>query len=123
MKQLKYFNHCKTLDEIKSEYKMQAQQWLSTEKNAGEPSLMTSLDNEYYEISQRPKFKQQSQEIQEEFLAFPKIVKELISLELNLEICGVFLWVSGNTYDHVDKLKELGLKFSPAGANLLIRAF
>jgi len=123
MNKMKYFRHCKSLDEVKSEYKKLTQHYLPTETNPGYEAMMTLVDREYVEISQRPKVKQQSQEIQEEFLVFPKIVKELISLELNLEICGSWLWVSGNTYNHSDKLKELGLKFSPAGANLLIRAF
>ena len=74
---------------------------------------MALVDDEYNEISQRPKFQKNSPEVKEEFLAFPKIVKELVRISLNMEMCGSWLWVSGNTYDHVEKLKELGLKYSP----------
>ena len=113
MNKLRYLGHCKTLDEVKAEYKKLTQQWMVNENDPGSMALLDAIDQEYAAISQRTKFKQLTKEIQEEFIGFPKIVKELISLELNLEICGIFLWVNGNTYDHVDKLKELGLKYSP----------
>jgi len=113
MKQLKYFNHCKSLDEIKSEYKKHVLQWLPTAERAGEADLLALLDTEYNEISQRPNFKKNSPEVQAEFTVFPKIVKELVTIGLDMEMCGSWLWVSGNTFDHTEKLKELGLKYSP----------
>ena len=121
MNKMKYFRHCKSLDEVKSEYKKLAQHYLPTETNRGYEAMMTLVDREYIEISQRPKFKQQPQEVQEEFLSFPKIIRELVRLELELEMCGSWLWVSGNTYDHADKLKELGLKFSSNKKNVCHR--
>lgn len=113
MKKMKYFSHCKSLDEVKSEYKKLTQQWLPTETNPGNKTEMALLDDEYFEISQRPKFKQQSHEVQEEFISFPKIVKELVRLGLNLEVCGSWLWCGGDTIKHKEVLKELGLRYSP----------
>ena len=50
-KKLNYFKECKSLDEVKAEYKRCVQRWLPTESNAGNKSQMDMLDNEYYEIS------------------------------------------------------------------------
>ena len=109
-----YFKHCKSLDEVKSEYKKLMQHWLPTVNTAGEPNIVSVIEKQYLEISYQPAFKQLSKEIQEEFLLFPNVVKELVRIELVLEICGSWVWITGNTFNHTDKLKELGLKFSPS---------
>ena len=113
MKKLKYFNQCKSLDEVKAEYKRYVQRLLPREGNAGDPSELVHVENEYHEISQRPKFQDLTEEVKEEYLGYPNKVKILIRLGLDLEMCGSWLWVSGNTIDHKEQLKELGLRYSP----------
>ena len=49
---------------------------------------------------------------------YPKEVNEalntVINLEgLNIEICGAWVWVSGNTRTHKETLKDAGFKFAP----------
>ena len=113
MKKLKYFNECKSLDEVKAEYKRYVQRLLPREGHAGDPNELVHVENEYYEISQRPKAQEMDEEVREEYLAYPSLVKKLVVKGLNLEMCGSWLWVSGNTIEHKEELKELGLRYSP----------
>lgn len=44
---------------------------------------------------------------------FVDIIDALINLDgLDIEICGSFVWVSGNTYPHKETLKGLGFKWA-----------
>lgn len=44
---------------------------------------------------------------------FADIISALIRLEgIGIEICGSFVWVSGETYQWKDELKELGFRWS-----------
>ncbi len=44
---------------------------------------------------------------------FVEIIEKLINLEgLEIEICGSFLWVGGNTYEHRAAIKELGFRWA-----------
>lgn len=113
MKELKYFKHCKSLDEVKAEYKRCVQRWLPSESNEGDIKKMALVENEYHGISQRTKFQDQPEDVKEEYLQFPNKVKKIHELGLNQEVCGSWLWVSGNTIDHKETLKSLGLRYSP----------
>ena len=114
MSTIKHFKHCKTLDEVKAEYKKLAQQWLQNEDDETSMAILEEIDQEFISISQRPKFMKLSQEIQSEFINFPEIVKSLIKLKLNMECIGSWIWVSGPTIDCKEKLKDMGLKYSPS---------
>ena len=42
-----------------------------------------------------------------------EIIEKIKNLDkIKIEIIGTWLWVSGNTYEHKDILKELGLWYS-----------
>ena len=44
---------------------------------------------------------------------FRNILTELFKLRgLDIELCGRWLWIGGNTREHKDRLKELGCKWS-----------
>jgi len=113
MKKLNFFRECKSIDEVKAEYKRCVQRWLPREGHAGDSDQLSRAENEYLEISKRPKFQEQSEEVKEEYLGYPAKVKTLVKLGLDLEMCGSWLWVGGNTIDHKEQLKELGLRYSP----------
>lgn len=113
MKELKYFKHCKSLDEVKAEYKRCVKRWLQTSTEPGDSKQMVLVDEEYLDISHRPKFLEQPEDVRDEFNQFPEKVKQIALLGLNMEVCGSWLWVSGNTREHKEALKELGLRYSP----------
>ena len=44
---------------------------------------------------------------------FMNIINKLIHLnDIKIEICGLWLWISGNTFKHKELLSDLGLKYS-----------
>lgn len=44
---------------------------------------------------------------------FKDIIDQLIHMEgLEIEICGSFLWVGGNTKEHKDELKAMGMRWA-----------
>jgi len=45
--------------------------------------------------------------------AFREIIVTLLKLDgIIVEICGLFIWITGNTHQHKDTLKKMGFKFS-----------
>jgi hypothetical protein len=44
--------------------------------------------------------------------AFNDALKTALSLNITVEICGAWIWVSGNTFAVKDSLKEVGFKFA-----------
>lgn len=45
--------------------------------------------------------------------AYAEIIEQLIHMEgVLIEICGSFIWLSGNTYDHKSEIKALGFRWA-----------
>ena len=42
------------------------------------------------------------------------IIDKIINFDIDIEICGSWIWVSGNTFNCKDKLKEIGFKWAKA---------
>ncbi len=40
------------------------------------------------------------------------VINALLNIEVNVELCGEWLWISGNTKEHKDKLKRMGCKWA-----------
>lgn len=55
-----------------------------------------------------PKYK----ETKETADLFKSIVDELLFKNINIEICGYWIWVDGSTYENKELLKELGFGYS-----------
>lgn len=46
-------------------------------------------------------------------IQYREIIAQIINLAgLNIELCGAWLWVSGNTYENREALKAAGLKYA-----------
>lgn len=44
---------------------------------------------------------------------FEAIIERLIKMEgVGIEICGSFLWLDGNTYEHKSEIKEMGFRWA-----------
>jgi len=57
--------------------------------------------------------KEQTNEERTADVIYPEVIDQLIRLEgIVIEIIGSWLWVSGNTFAHKEKLKELDFIFS-----------
>lgn len=109
-----YFNQCQNLDELKALYKklalknhpdMGGDLRIMQEINAEYEKRFESLKNAHNETSER-----KTTETPQEFI---HIVDKIINIEgIEIELCGSWLWVSGNTYEAKDQLKAAGFKWS-----------
>lgn len=114
---MKYLKDIKTLEELKREYRKWAMK-LHPDMG-GSTEEMQILNNEYETLFAKVKdihinkdgqeYRKATNEAPQDFI---KIINELLKLGgIHIEVIGCFLWVSGDTKSHKDKLKALGLKW------------
>ena len=109
-----YFSDCRTLEEVKRRYKELAMQ--HHPDRGGNTATMQEINSEYESIIKNPffDFAKQPEQEQQEFIKYPEIINHLIGLHgLIIELIGNWIWLSGNTYPHRCKLKEIGFYFAP----------
>lgn len=121
---MKHFSSVTSLDELKRQYKKLA--FKNHPDRGGKTEVMQEINNEYEQLLNRiinEASKDQYQDSSENGRGFwssrsehsevEKKVKQAIDAIINLdgldiEIIGVWVWVSGDTKQHKDKLKEAG---------------
>ena len=111
-----YFDKCKTLDELKAEYRRLAVKYYPDA--GGDLETMKAVNAEHDRVFEILKKKHndsadechQTTETAEEFR---DIINALLTLPgLEIELCGSWLWIGGNTLENREKLRELGCKWS-----------
>lgn len=117
---MKWFNNPQTLEELKKQYKSLAM--IYHPDRGGNTADMQEINSEYDILF--PRFKNahtsaegktytSTQETTETPDMFKKIIETLIKyVDLNIEICGTWLWITGNTREHKELIKGLGFRFS-----------
>lgn len=113
---MRYFSNCNTLEELKAEYRRLAK--IHHPDLGGDTETMKAINNEYekaFEIlkdahnAQADEF-HQTTETPAEFI---EIIDKLLRLDgLDIELCGSWLWIGGNTKEHKDALKAAGCRWS-----------
>lgn len=113
---MKYFASCHTLDELKAEYRRLAR--ANHPDMGGDTATMQDINNAYEQAFEALKNKHNAEaddyhkttETADEFIA---IINALLKLEgLEIELCGSWLWIGGNTREHKDALKAAGCRWS-----------
>lgn len=113
---MKYFTNCRTLDELKKEYRRLAA--LNHPDHGGSNEVMAAINNEYQERFQVLKAQHnatadehhQTTEAPEEFI---NIIAALLRIPgLIVELCGCWLWISGDTKANREALKAAGCRWS-----------
>ena len=113
---MKYFNNCHTLDELKKEYRRLAMQ--NHPDRGGDAEIMKAINNEYEQMhailqkqhnASADEF-HQSTESPNEFIDIINILVKLHGLDI--ELCGQWLWIGGNTRENKDALKAAGCRWS-----------
>ena len=113
---MKYFTNCKTLDELKREYRRLAQ--IHHPDCGGNTETMQRINADYTVMMEKLKAAHnanadefhQVTEAPEDFI---EIISALLKLDgLEVELCGSWLWIGGNTKAHKDELKKAGCRWS-----------
>ena len=112
---MKYFKDCKTLEELKKAYRKLAMKYHPD--MGGDPEVMKAINNEYDELF--PRLKDQHNASADEYhqttetaAEFVEIINQLIKLQgIEIELCGSWLWIGGETRQHKEALKAAGCKW------------
>lgn len=117
---MKWFTNPTTLEELKKEYKKLV--FKHHPDKGGKTSDMQEINAEYDKLFAKLKNVHKSasgetytakQETTETPEQFREIIEKLINLEgVEIEICGAWLWITGNTYPNRETLKSLNFKYS-----------
>lgn len=113
---MKWFNECKTLDEVKATYKKLAKQYHPD--LGGDTITMQEINKEYaFACAKVIKGANFSDEKTEQEIKFSEeyrvALEKIIHLEdVNIELVGFWIWVTGNTYPVKAILKDAGFFFA-----------
>lgn len=118
---MKYFATCTTLEALKHEYRRLCM--IHHPDRGGDTATMAAINQEYDEAFQRLQSGRAAQqtaeahEAEEAPEAFRAVISRLVILAgINIEICGSWVWVTGNTYPNREALKAAGLRYSKGKA-------
>ena len=113
-----YFSNCNNLEELKKEYKKLAMQY-HPDRPTGNLAKMQALNNEYDIVFPRLKDKHNSKRaegshIKETSADYKHIIDQIINcVGIEIEICGTWIWIDGDTKPHKEIFKKLGFHWSP----------
>ena len=111
-----FFNHCNTLDELKAEYRRLAMR--HHPDHGGDTETMQRINAEYTAKFETLKHthnathdeNHQTNEVPADFI---RIIEVLLRMgDVDVELCGCWLWISGNTKPHKEELKSAGCRWS-----------
>lgn len=116
-----YFNDITTIEELKKAYRKLCQ--LNHPDNGGNVATMAAINNEYTEMFNILKDRHNEaakadstgktrpvNECPEEFI---NIISHLVSLKgLVVELCGSWIWISGDTKAYKETLKAIGCRWA-----------
>ena len=108
-----YFQDCNNLNEVKLRYKQLALK--NHPDRGGDTRTMQAINLEYETIKNNPflKFNQEKDEVQQDYIEFPDIINHIIGFkDIIIELCGNWLWISGNTYKYRKQLKQYGFLYA-----------
>ena len=117
---MKYFKNCETVQQIKNTYKKLAMK--NHPDKGGNPETMKAINAEYDEAlkaaikTHNQKVKKESQKIKYDEMKesmFKEIISKLITIhKIKIEIVGMWIWVSGETFPIKEQLKDLKFRWS-----------
>ena len=112
---MKYFASCATLEALKHEYRRLCM--IHHPDRGGDTATMAAINDEYDEAFRRIQSGRtttaEAHEAEETPEAFRAVISRLVILAgINIEICGSWVWVTGNTYPNRNALKAAGLRYS-----------
>ena len=122
MNTAQYFTRTMTVEELKKEYKALVKRYHPdlNPHTALECTEILKMINVQYEEMVKVAYRNEAGDnysvaTENEHIALNELLNELITLEgIEIEICGTWLWIGGNTFPVKDTLMEHGFKWSRA---------
>ena len=118
---MKYFKDCVTLEDVKQVYKKLARS-LHPDCNPGKDTTAAfqEMQKEYEAAFNRCKnvhVNKDGEQYTKETTETPEMYADIINALLKcsgliIELCGSWLWITGNTKEHADTLKSLHFRWS-----------
>lgn len=110
----KFFESCHTLDDLKREYRRLAM--IYHPDCGGTDAEMQELNAAYEAAMKEIRFTSpegsRDAESTETAAEFVQIIDLLLRLHLDVELCGSWLWIGGNTKPVKDQLKAAGCRWA-----------
>lgn len=111
-----YFDNCRTLQELKTAYRRAAMD--NHPDRGGDENTMKAINLAYEKAFSRLQAQdtpeaassRKASEAPEEFIAIINLLAKLNGIDL--ELCGMWIWISGNTRPHKDTLKTAGCRWA-----------
>lgn len=111
---MKYFQNINTLDELRTAYRALLKKFHPD--NGGSEEATKEINLEYEKLFQilknRSEADQKAKYNTQEDEDLREVLQQIVNLNVNIEICGSWIWVSGNTYPVKESLKAAGFRFS-----------
>lgn len=112
---MRFFQNIHTLEELRSEYRKLLKKY-HPDNQGGSEELTKALNAEYEEILKNlekgASAENKKHYNMEEDEALRATLEKIINLDITIEVCGNWIWATGNTYAFKDTLKETGFKWS-----------
>lgn len=104
-----YFTNVTTIEELKKQYRKLAKQYHPDITGDNEP--MKVINNEYEFLFSKLSNSNTNNTSHVDD-GFRDIIDQLIQFNIDIEICGSWIWLSGNTYSIKEQLKTLGFSWA-----------
>ncbi|WP_195604443.1 J domain-containing protein [Clostridium tyrobutyricum] len=99
-----YFENIKTVEELKEKYRRLALKYHPDMGGTNEE--MAEINNQYDVLFKKLKEGNQESPVDD---GFKEVINKIINLNVKIEICGSWIWVSGDTKPYRKELKSAGL--------------
>lgn len=109
---MKWFASCKNMEELKKLYKELVLK--NHPDRGGDNATMAQINAEYDKVFvEMQKVSTNKTEQNEKVNEYRDIINQLLNLSgIQIEICGAWLWISGNTKPHKETFKKLKCMWS-----------
>ena len=104
----KYFKNIHTLEELKKEYKKLAMK-LHPDRPTGNEELFKEMSSEYDTLFKILSTQEKSSETSTEY---KDIINAIMNLNVDIEIIGTWIWITGDTKPVKETLKENGFRWA-----------
>ena len=105
-----YFNNPRTLQELKEQYKNLIKK--HHPDIGGTNEAMKTINLEYEELFKILQLTGNKYEQTENINTYKDIINKIIHLNVNIEICGTWIWVTGDTRPIKEDLKQVGFQWA-----------